>query len=73
MMFQHCNIHEYTWTSPDGKIHNQIGHILIDRRGHSSITDVQSSKGADCDTDHHLVVAKGKEKISSKQASSTNV
>jgi hypothetical protein len=45
MMFQHCNIHKYTWTSPDGKIHKQIGHILIDRRGHSSIIDVQSSKG----------------------------
>jgi exonuclease III len=22
MMFPHCNIHTYTWTSPDGKTHN---------------------------------------------------
>jgi hypothetical protein len=33
--------HTFTWTSPDGKKHNQIGHILIDRRRHSSILDDQ--------------------------------
>jgi hypothetical protein len=29
-MFQHRNIHKYTSMSPDGKNHNQIGHILVD-------------------------------------------
>jgi len=39
-MFPQRNIHKYTWAYPDGKTHNQIDHILIDRRWHSSILDV---------------------------------
>jgi len=31
-MFPHRNIYKYTWTAPDGKIRNQIDHVLIDRR-----------------------------------------
>jgi hypothetical protein len=31
-MFPHLNTHKYTWTSSDDKSHNQIDHILIDRR-----------------------------------------
>jgi exonuclease III len=30
-MFPHRSIHKYTWTSPDGKIHIQIDHILVHR------------------------------------------
>jgi len=36
---------------------------LIDRRWHSSILDVPSFSGADCDTDHYLVVAKLRERL----------
>jgi hypothetical protein len=34
---------------------------LIDRGRHSSVLDVRSFKGADCDTDHYLVVVKRRE------------
>jgi hypothetical protein len=62
-MFQHQNIHKYTWTSSDGKTHNQIDHRLIDRRWHSSILDIRSFRGAYCDTNHYLVVAKVRERL----------
>ena len=68
-MFPHRDIHKYTWTSPDGRNHNQIDHIMIDRRWHLSILDVRSFRGADCDADHYLVVAKIRERLAvSKQA-----
>jgi hypothetical protein len=62
-MILYRNIHKYTWAFPDGQTHNQIDHILIDRRWHSSILDVRSFRGADCDTDHYLVVAKVRKRL----------
>jgi hypothetical protein len=53
-MFPHRNIHKFTCTSSNGKTHNQIEYILIDRKRHSSI-HVRSFRAADCRTDYHLV------------------
>jgi hypothetical protein len=49
--------------------------VLIDRRWHSSILDVRSFRGADCDTDHYLVVAEVRERLSARKqaAQKTNV
>ena len=42
---------------------------MIDRRRQSSILDVRSFRGADCDTDHYLMIAKVRERlVVSKQA-----
>jgi hypothetical protein len=30
--FPHCDIRKHTWTSSDGVTHNQIDHVLIDKR-----------------------------------------
>ena len=68
MKFMHQNIHKYAWTSPDWNTDIWINHILIDRRWHSNILDVQSFRGADWDTAHCLVVAKVRERLAvSKQ------
>jgi hypothetical protein len=67
--FPHRNIYKYTWISPNGKTHNHIDHIFIDRRWHSSTLDVRSFRGFDCVTDHYQVVAKVPDKLAiSKQA-----
>jgi hypothetical protein len=46
-MLPHRNIHKYTWTSPGGKTHNQIDHVLIDKQRHLSVLDIRSFIAAD--------------------------
>jgi len=71
-MFTHRNFHKYTWTSTDGKTHNQTDHILIDRRWHSSILNVRSFREADCDTDHCLVVTTIRERLAVSRIAAQN-
>jgi hypothetical protein len=38
--FPQHEIHKHTWTSPDGVTHNQIDHVLRDKRLPSNVLDV---------------------------------
>jgi hypothetical protein len=73
MMFSHSKIHKYNRTCSEGNTRNQIGHVLIDRRWHSSLLDVRSFRGADCDTDHYLLVAKVRERLAVSKRAAQNV
>ena len=53
--FPLINIHKETWQSPDRRTNNHMDHILADGRNESSIMDVRSCRGEDCDLNQHLV------------------
>ena len=48
----------YTWTPPDGQHQNQTDYILCSQRWKSSIQSVKTRPGADCGSDHELLIAK---------------
>uniref|UniRef100_A0A8D9EGU9 Craniofacial development protein 2 n=1 Tax=Cacopsylla melanoneura TaxID=428564 RepID=A0A8D9EGU9_9HEMI len=62
-IFPHKNCHKLTWTSPDGQTQNQIDHILMCKKWRSSLLDTRSKTGADCGSDHNLVIAEVRLKI----------
>ena len=49
---------EVMWTSPDGQYWNQIDYILCSQRWRSSIQSAKTRPGADCVSDHELLIAK---------------
>ncbi|XP_028416570.1 craniofacial development protein 2-like [Dendronephthya gigantea] len=55
-MFPHKNIHKYTWTAPNGKTRNQIDHVTMNGKFKRSVRDTRSYRGADCGSDHNLVI-----------------
>ena len=46
----------YTWISPENSTRNQIYYILCKSRWKSSIKRVTNLQGADCGTDHNLLI-----------------
>ena len=53
----------YTWTSPDGQHRNQTDYILCSQRWRSSIQSAKTTLGADCGSDHELLIAKFRLKL----------
>ena len=47
-----------TWTSPDGRYQNHIDYILCSQRWRSSIKSAETRPGADCGSDHELLITK---------------
>ena len=62
-IFQQHKRRLYTWTSPDGQHQNQIDYILCSQRWRSSILSAKTRLGADCGSDHELLIAKFRFKL----------
>ena len=62
-LFQQHKRRLYTWTSPDGQHWNQTDYILCSQRWRSSIQSAKTRPGADCGSDHELLIAKFRPKL----------
>ena len=62
-LFQQPKKRLYTWTSADGQHQTQIDYILCSQRWRSSIQSAKTRLGADCGSDHELLIAKFRLKL----------
>ena len=62
-LFQQHKRRLYTWTSPNGQHGNQIDYILYSQRWRSSIQSAKTRLGADCCSDHELLIGKFRLKL----------
>ena len=62
-LFQQHKRRLYTWMSPHGQHQNQIDYILCSQRWRSSIQSAKTRPGADCGSDHKLLIAKFRLKL----------
>ena len=56
-LFQQHKRELYTWTSPDGQYQNQTDYSLCSQRWRSSIQSAKTRPGADCGSDHKLLLS----------------
>ena len=62
-LFQQHKRRLYTWTSPDGQHRNQIDYIPYSQRWRSCIQSTKTRPGADCGSDHELLITKFRFKL----------
>ena len=62
-LFQQHKRRLYTWTSPDGQQQNQIDYILCSQKWRCSIQSTKTRLGADCGSDHELLITKFRLKL----------
>lgn len=62
--FDHKKAHKETWKIPGTDRANQIDHVLVSKRQATSILDVKSCRGANCDSDHYLIETTMRQKLS---------
>ena len=62
-LFQQRKRRLYTWTSPDGQHQNQTDYILCSQRWRSSIQSAKTRPGADCGSDHELLITRFRLKL----------
>ena len=58
MLVHHHSCQACAPSQPDGRHRNQIDYILCSQRWRSSIQSAKTTLGADCDSDHELLIAK---------------
>ena len=61
-LFQHKR-RLYTWTSQDGQHPNQTDYILCSQRWRHSIQSAKTRLGADCGSDHEVLIPKFRLKL----------
>ena len=69
-LFQQQKRRLYTWTSPGDQHQKQINYILCSQKWRSSIQSAKTRPGADCGSDHELLIAKSRLKL--KKVGETN-
>ena len=62
-LFQQHKRRLYTWISPNGQYRKKTDYILCSQRRRSSIQSAKTRLGADCGSDHELLIAKFRLKL----------